>query len=363
MIAIFRVLLPFDIYLPRDIDMKPISLKDEAGELLVNILPPYASKLKHADISFKMNKPAFNLFDGLVEDLESPVASNVMINGLHTVMANCLQIDFHKESFNRTIPREAITLPQTDPPIERIFSILNGVIEAFRAIGKVGFLRPIRYDSTYWVLSYRNDDLAELPEQEGLLRSHMVASMLWQVFALSNEVWAEVSSNLLTIDLPTWERLFMDALSLFPENGPSIVLCYSAIETLCSITLDYLSRGKLPEDLWHWITERRPYFHRPNTEQLLDAILKSLSGSSLKDDASLWEGFQQLNKARNNYAHRGKLEIDGIPVSNEKAAELLRKAGAILEWLEAKLPEGMQRYKPKFQINLQMLKMLQAPRD
>jgi hypothetical protein len=355
MLALLRVFLPFDIHLSCGETLSPITVAEQDNGLRVTIHPPYASKAKRDDSRPTVYGRAVEAFAAMDRDDSPSPVENVRLDGSACVVANCLQIDFAKAEFDRRIPSSGPEYEQTDPPLEYMFGLINKVVESFRALGKVAFLRSFSHDQTSWVLLYCNDDLTELPRTEGLLRGRHGTARSWQVFGLNRSLWQKVSENLLTAKLPTWERLFFDALSILPEIGPAIILGFSAVETLASVAMDALSKDKLPPTVWDWITERKPYFHRPNTEQLLDVFIKAFSGNSLKESQALWKSFTDLNKARNNYAHRGELTIDGKPIDLHQARDLIGGVGGILDWIESRLPPEMRRAAPLVGTRLEII--------
>lgn len=133
----------------------------------------------------------------------------------------------------------------------------NGVLECMRVVGKATYIKPVSHDSTYWSLSYNSDDPTPLDPVKGKLRSHFGTAFSWQVFCLNEQVWEEISGNLLVCELPTLERLLLDANAILPEIGPALVLSYAALENLSVIITSHYAKSKVPDKLWAWVNKRQ----------------------------------------------------------------------------------------------------------
>lgn len=100
--------------------------------------------------------------------------------------------------------------------------------------------------------------------------------------------------------------------------------------------------------MWEWINDRADSTHlkAPSVSEQFDSLLKAITGRSLKDEAKLWEGFQNLRKARNSFVHGGVGVIGGKAVDRDQALTLVGVANEILDWIDGLLPVGDRR--PKF---------------
>jgi hypothetical protein len=95
--------------------------------------------------------------------------------------------------------------------------------------------------------------------------------------------------------------------------------------------------------VWHWLTNRTDIRANPSTGELFDSLLVAVARRSLKEDHRLWEGFQNLRKARNTFVHEGKAIIGGAPVDAVEARRLIGLSREILDWLDQLLPAAHRR--------------------
>jgi len=134
----------------------------------------------------------------------------------------------------------------------------------------------------------------------------------------------------------------LDAQADLPRVGPAVVLAATALEVFISNTLDGLvQRSSLPKELWSWINQRGDYLREPTVEEQFDALLKFLTGHSLKAEATLWEAFRNLKTARNSFVHEGRARIGGTTVSIETARRLVVSASEIIAKVREWLPSDM----------------------
>lgn len=128
------------------------------------------------------------------------------------------------------------------------------------------------------------------------------------------------------------------------------MLAYTAVETRIAGALDQLAAlvGLNPV-LWEWINDRGNFIKDPSTAEQLDVLAKALIGKSLKDEAKLWERYQNLRQARNGFVHSGKAAIGKLQteVDSARANELVQGAERTIDWIESLLPQPERR--PRFQ--------------
>jgi hypothetical protein len=158
---------------------------------------------------------------------------------------------------------------------------------------------------------------------------------------------------------PPWDTVFLDANALWSEPGPALVLAVTALEMRIESALAILAASSGTANLWTWIMDRDDYRKQPSLQEKFDSLLDAVCGNSLKlHDSRLWEGFQNLRKARNSYVHDGQLVIGATNVSQQQAAQLLGAAGEILEWIDTLLPDSERRPTLSPEGNLEVVKWL-----
>ena len=80
---------------------------------------------------------------------------------------------------------------------------------------------------------------------------------------------------------------------------------------------------------------------------------KAVASHSLKERSDLWESFKELREGRNSFVHEGRAVLGKrqVPVTVQKAEQLLQAAQAIVDWVESWLPENARR--PQFDLATQ----------
>lgn len=306
--------------------------------------------------------PSRDILEQLVPVDPPEVNSSMLINGIPTIQANMLQVDFHKDDFDRR-PLDPQSGVVGDPSDELIFELMNGVLSILRSVTQASGVKPLTSDDTHWRLDYLTDEFEELPHDGVNIRRRFGATFRWQVCAVTQEVWDKVQTTDPERRPPNWEILILDAESLLPDVGPSLVLAATTLETLISITLDHLAaESDLPTELWQWINERGgDYRKEPSVGEQFDILLKVLANKSLKEESRLWEGFQNLRNARNSFVHEGKATIGRQEVTKDQAYDLVGRAKEIVSWLEPLLPSDWHRPILNTNIELELTKMIVAP--
>jgi len=140
-----------------------------------------------------------------------------------------------------------------------------------------------------------------------------------------------------------------------------VVLGFSALEVRIEAALNDLARlyGVRPE-VWEWINDRGP--KEPAILEQFDSLLTAVTGRSLKEDNRLWDGFQNLRKARNSFVHDGIAVLGGIPVAPPRATELLQLAGEIIDWVDELLPEALRRPRHDVEMRFEADTIVVAPK-
>src|SRR6266568_4571598 len=187
-----------------------------------------------------------------------------------------------------------------------------------------------------------------------------VLSIKWvppMVLKTNKDIIEKVASLPQNYEMQTWETLILDAEALLPDVRGSLVLAFSALETLIAIALDYfVTTTPTPPELWKWVNKRDFWLKEPSVEERYTVLLKILTNKSLKDDPALWQSFVDLRKARNSIAHTGKPTLNRREINPEQARLLIGGAKNIINWIEQLLPEIMRRPIYATQTNINIVK-------
>jgi hypothetical protein len=341
MIARFRILLPYEFQIPQGAELQPHEFTYSGYR--VTVYPPLQVALPPGALEASFPILSEDVLEQLVSVNPPEVNHSIRINGVPTIRANMLQIDFHKNEFFRS-RQDPQAGADEDPPSHLIFELVNTTLSSLRSITQASHIKSLNPESTLWRLDYLTDDLEELQPTSDKIHRRVSANFRWQICGVNREVWDKVRIKLPAYRPPNWETLILDAESLLPDVGPSLVLAATALETLISVTLDHLTaESDLPKKLWQWINNRGDYRKEPSVEEQFDVLLKVLTNKSLKEESQLWEGFKNLKTARNSFVHDGKAAIGGREVTKDQAYSLVGRAREIADWLEALLPSDWRR--------------------
>ena len=329
MIARLSVLLPFQLTVP-DGQQFPVYQAEDSG-YGIHFYPPGRSE----------NAPPLT-------DEEK-----ITIDGVTAFQADALRIDFRKESFDRRAGTHI------DPPEDVIDRAINFFLTRLRHVARAGQVRPVRFPLVTWRMRYLNDDESEFKEEAGLVRGRGTKSFSFSFIALTNKIWTDVFSLPPDYEPPPWESLLLDATVEMPSIGPALVLAATALEVFISRVLDRLAPTKvIPPELWHWINERGNWLKEPTLEEQYDALMKFLTGHSLKDEPLLWEAFKNLKDARNAFVHEGVAKIGETPVSIESANKLIASASDIIAKIREWLPNELHWPEFRYDLNIEIQKRL-----
>jgi hypothetical protein len=339
MIARVRILLPYSVFVPVDEELKPIKIHQDGIEITLYPLLQSGFDAGHLTSGkFSLNEIAEN-----IKPLYPPVASqDTLLNGKEMLRCNLLQIDLKKDVFNRTIG-------QTDNvPLEMAFEIANSFLLRLRTVTQAAYVKPLDADPAPWLLEFLSDDEKPLEPEPGKFRKKNGAFFKVRASALTEGIWEKINSLPLGFKPAAYDRLLLDAEAMLSDLGPAIVLAFSALETLIPATLRALvQQTNANSELWEWIQSRNDDYNKePSVSEEFDVLLKALSGVSLKDNQHLWQAFQNLRSARNNFVHNGVLGIgkEGkIALSKSDVWELIGKAKEIVSFVENLLPEDLRR--------------------
>lgn len=338
MLARILVQLPQPILAPADTEL--VSEDHDVGGYGVRLYPPRRSRLASQPAA-----PVLERGHLLRPDPAPPVKDSVRMNGSEVIEADVLQIDFTGQDFER---RRAA--PPDNELLLLAFDIANGFLSRIRTLGRAMQLKLLSPEETNWMIEYLNDDESELSNEPDLYRIRGGSIESFRHVALSEALWDRARDLPVKYEPPQWDTLLLDAFDQLPHVGAAVVLGFTALETRIETALNVLARNKgVGEELWNWINDRGDYRKEPSTGEQYSVLLSAIVGSSLKDQAELWDAFRNLQAARNSFVHDGQPSIGGQIVSAGRAQELLQRAGSILDWVDGLLPEAERR--PSFNVS------------
>jgi hypothetical protein len=330
MLARFRVLLPFELYVRQGDDLASQAVV--FGGYQVTLDPPMRSHVARQDLAPNAETPVSDILNGMEPQIPPPPSAAVHLGGAAGAMVDLVQLRFVRPNFDRH-PGSG------DPPIDLCFTLANGLLQRIRALTGSHLITPLTPTTTCWRVDYLNDDGSALPDDPDLIRARKGGSFLFAATPVNQAAWQAVSAMPVDFKCSRSLELLLDAMALLPRVGPSLVLTATAIETRTAEVLDYLaSQSATPPALWAWITDRDDYRTEPSTEELLDPVMHALMQTSLKDNAALWQAFKNVRGARNKFVHEGEARIGNMAVDAAKATELIQHSWQILEWLDTLVP-------------------------
>ncbi len=340
MLARFQILLPYDLLIRGGAEYVPWHLAEWEGMDVV-IHPPARAIVDRADLAMGSTKPMQAGLSDLRPQLPAVPSAYIDVDGERAIEANLLVIDFRKESFDRA------TDAPTDPSVATAFEIANDVLARVRYLLRGPQQKPLDPEQTPYRLDYLSDRQEGLEPEQGKVRARFSTAFHVRLAFISPEHWLAASE--LGEPPPAWDELYLDALSHLPEVGPSVVLGAAALESFIDWALDaFVEAGGMDRDLYAWISGRNGNLAlQPSERDQFDALLKAVSGHSLKEDDRLWERFETLRVLRNNIVHRGlALLKNGQAADGPVASALLGAVGEIIDRVEAQLPESKRRVTP-----------------
>lgn len=305
MIAGVRFALPFVFTIPIDEELHVIEYEENGYRIRIS---PYQANLSQSEIHSLSPASMRETLEKLSPVPQPRVASTVTLNGKPTYEANALEIAFQKDAFDR---RKALDRNDYDPAPEFIFKVANSFLAKLRSVTQGIEIRLLAEQNTIWRLEYLTDVEGEVPLDPDLFRATFGYAFQWRFTVVNNGILEKVTTLPKSYEMQTWETLILDAEALLPDVRASLVLAFSALETMIAIALNYLvTNTPTPPELWKWVNKRGFFLKEPSVEERYTILLKILTNKSLKDDATLWRAFDDLHKARNSIAHTGKPELN-----------------------------------------------------
>jgi hypothetical protein len=352
-IALFQVALPYDLLVLPDEQLEPLRYEGDAtiegvDEFEVLVGPPYHSRLSEVQLErVNFDPELFNPAD------PQPAATNITVGGIAPVRCDAIAVRIVGSAFDRRQGRGAQTARAL---VVVVCDAINGLLERLRVLTRATHMKPVTPEGLLFRLALLEDSGALVEAEQGKWRQLNISRFQIRYTAVTPAIWQELVV-LGEYETPPWDELLLDAMDLDVELGPSLVLAATAVETRIANALDVLAEDKVDGDLWAWINERDDdYMKTPAVSEQLDLLLKSLGGRSLKDDPDLWRAGVQLRQARNSFVHHGRAVLGRktkTPVTRERARELVTKAGEIIDFIEALLPEEKRR--PRLQNEVEVV--------
>ncbi len=272
--------------------------------------------------------------------------------------ANCIRIEFSKPEFDRS--------PQTrcDPPFELINDILESYLNRLRYVTKAPDIRSLKLPEISWQLEYLDDHGNQLERCEGLVRGRGGLSYSFSYVAFTNRMWDDLHALPTDYRVPPWEPLLLDAALRGIPTGSAVVLAATALEVFAGTILERLAaRSTVPGEFWNWVNNRPDRRTEPSVEEQFDTLIRILCGHSLKEDAKLWESFQNLKSARNNFVHEGMVALgkNKIPLGAAEARQLVVSAREIIARIREWLPQEIRWCQFDHKVRIEAVHQLLPP--
>ncbi len=334
MIARLSILISVPFYVP--LGTSPTPVEFERQERRVRLHPPVQSTFRAEGVT-----PPFST-DSLRAAKEPVTSDQVKVNDTETVACDLLRVDFIDQEFDRS----AGDVTERHQLIEAGFAVANQWLVAYRVLLGAHQIKPVTRLTSSWRLDYLDDGETRLPKEHGLISGQVAVRMeVPGVATVIPASWDAISAVGHDYVPSRWDELLVDATELLPAIGPAVLLAYTALEIRIAAAADVLAaESGVHADLWTWLTEKRTYLAEPTTEEFAKEIFRLLTGKSLADDNAVWNIFTQLRKARNSFAHEGIARgLDGTILSVARASELVVGCRAVLDWIDALLPENSRR--------------------
>lgn len=254
------------------------------------------------------------------------------MHGHPCVLADAIQIDIIRPSFDRTVE-------ELDDLAECGLSAIAAVLERLRLLLRTGIVRaPSSAMEVTYLLQILDDHGNELLPEPDKLRTRAGARWSSSLATVSKDVWTAVEKLPVSTVPQPWDDLLLDAPTLLPQQGPALVLAYTAVEVRITTALDQLAEtGAIDPNLWKWITDRRAD-KAPTVRERLTILLESLIGQTLSAQGELWQKWLDLHAVRNNFVHQGRAHIREQDVDDQMALSLITNAARVVEWITSLLP-------------------------
>jgi hypothetical protein len=340
MIAKFWIHLPFDLFIT-DEEQLMLVLEEPEGPypgIRINIPVGWG----YSDLPDPTGS-VHEVMAGWISRIQLPAFSETMMADDKLVArVNVLVLEMTTNEFDRSAAHFAA---QESPLVKLAFDKANDYLARLRVYSRLPQIKPL-VSGDRWHFQFLTDSGERMPEEVGKHRGGMAGQIKVGEPAIKTEAVKAMAARWDGPEPYVWDQLLLDADSLWPEVGSSIVMAFSALETFIAWALDrfQLRNHVFSEDFWKWITKRNDYSKEPSVAEEFDNLLEALTGRSLKSEQELWQYFTELKQARNSLVHTGTALIGKTRVDPDKAKLLIRGADKIVRWVEQLLPEDCRRY-------------------
>ncbi|MFZ1086136.1 MAG: hypothetical protein WAN35_14320 [Terracidiphilus sp.] len=345
MIARFHIFLPFDLFIT---DEEQIGIQGEVSDPAIPniriVIPTAWGYAERPDPTGTIHEVTSAW---LFRVKDPQFSNNCLYDNCRVARVNVLVFELMAEDFDRTNDH----LLKDGPLIKPVYEAANDFLARLRVYARLPQIRALVPAHDPWHVEFLTNDRQLLPEEDGKLRMVRNSSVELGVFAFKADTIKIVSEKWTAHEPYIWDQLLLDAHSLWPNVGSSIVIAFAAMETFIAWALEALqsTNHSFPDDGWKWIMNRGNFMKEPSVAEQYDALLSILGAKSLKSDEGLWTTFKELKDARNSLAHEGVAKLhNGTPVDAAKARMLIDGAARIIEWVEALLPESSRRHNKGF---------------
>jgi hypothetical protein len=342
MIARVVILLTETFYVPAGDVLQPMKL-DFAGEEVEIRLAPAAPLAEVSPGTIGIRVAA-----SLASAEHPRVTDSVTVNDQPTIAYDLLQMDMRRGSFVRQNPASEAQAHDPDfgdPSANRVFGIANAFLTSVISLLRLSTFRQLHPAQAVWRLDYLDDDGAPLPAEPGLHRTRSYHGGSFSANGLTTQTWEWLAERLSGYVPPPWHLALLEAERLAAgvrdsAVGAPIALANAALEAFIAEALNSLAKrsSSVSPNLWRWLNDRDNWLKEPSVEERYDFLLREFAGSSLKDDAGLWQNFRRLRQARNSFSHEGRAVIGKVPVTGAQAEELVAACRRIVDWVEERLP-------------------------
>lgn len=347
MIARFHIFLPFDLFITDEEQVGVHGeISDSAGSKARLMIPAAWGYAERPDPTGTIHE----LTVDWLSKIKDPVFSESSSYDNHPVArVNILVFEFTADDFDRAQDN----LQRSSPFVESAFEVANHFLARLRVYARLPQIRTLMPYNDPWQVAFLSDGRELLPPEDGKRRMVRSGQVTVGVPAFKAEAIKTVSEKWTASEPYVWDQLLLDAHSLWPNIGSSIVIAFAALETFIAWALEILQsmNHTFPDEGWKWIMKRGNWLKDPSVEEQYDTLLLLLATKSLKGDQGLWTTFKELKDARNSLVHEGLAKLrSGTPIDAQKAKTLIDGAAKIIEWIEELLPEAHRRHNKGFAI-------------
>ena len=179
-------------------------------------------------------------FTALVIDwlfkIKDPVfGENFLYDNHRVARVNVLVFEFTADDFDRAKDH----LMKKGPLIQSAYEVANHFLARLRVYARLPQIRTLIPAHDPWQVQFFTDSRELLPPEDGKLREVRGGSAELGVFAFKTDAVRTVGEKWTSPEPYVWDQLLLDAHSLWPNIGSSIVTAFSALETFIAWALEF----------------------------------------------------------------------------------------------------------------------------